>query len=62
MTQLFGQSDEVTTSVTDKDYIVEDRKDGKGFGVYALKHYASGELIALVDGEIITEPHLRSTF
>ena len=43
-----------------KDFVVEDRRDGKGLGVYALRSYARGERIAVVSGEIVGEPRLHT--
>jgi SET domain-containing protein len=43
-----------------RDYIVEDRGDGKGLGVYVLRSYAQGELIAVVSGEIVNEHRLHT--
>ena len=42
------------------DYIVEDRGDGRGNGVYAKRPFAEGELIAVVDGEIVGEHRLHT--
>ena len=44
----------------DIDYIVEDRGDGKGFGVYALRPFKQGELIATVHGEIVNNHRLHT--
>ena len=43
-----------------KDFIVEDRADGKGLGVYTLRPYLRGELVALVSGEIVAEHRLHT--
>jgi len=43
-----------------EDFVVEDRGDGKGLGVYALRPYRRGELIAVVTGEIIGEHRLHT--
>ena len=43
-----------------KDFVVEDRGDGKGLGVYALRRFRRGELIALVSGEIVGEHRLHT--
>jgi hypothetical protein len=40
--------------------MVEDRGDGKGLGVYTLRSYAEGELIAVVSGEIVGEHRLHT--
>ena len=42
------------------NFIVEDRGDGKGLGVYALRHFSAGELIAVVRGEIVGEHRLHT--
>ena len=42
------------------DFIVEDRGDGKGLGVYASRSFAVGELIAVVSGEIVDEHRLHT--
>jgi SET domain-containing protein len=42
------------------DYLVEDRGEGKGLGVYALRPYAAGERIALVSGQIVGEHRLHT--
>ena len=42
------------------DYIVEDRGDGRGLGVYALRTFVRGELIAKISGEIVSEHRLHS--
>ena len=42
------------------DYVVEDKKEGKGLGVYALRSFESGELIAVVEGEIVNEHRLHT--
>ena len=42
------------------DYIVEDRNNGKGLGVYAQRYFARGELIAVVSGEIVGEHRLHT--
>ena len=43
-----------------QDFVVEDRGDGKGLGVYTLRPYIRGELIAVVSGEIVDEHRLHS--
>jgi SET domain-containing protein len=43
-----------------RDFVVEDRGDGKGLGVYALRSYVRGELIAVVSGEIVGEHRLHT--
>jgi SET domain-containing protein len=43
-----------------KDFVIEDRGDGKGLGVYALRSYRRGELIAIVSGEIVGEHRLHT--
>lgn len=43
-----------------KDFVVEDRGDGKGLGVYALRSYRRGELIAVVSGEIVGKHRLHT--
>jgi SET domain-containing protein len=43
-----------------EDFVVEDRRDGKGLGVYALRPYARGELIAVVSGPIVGEHRLHT--
>ena len=43
-----------------QDFVVEDRGDGKGLGVYALRPYIRGELIAVVSGEIVVEHRLHT--
>ncbi len=43
-----------------KDFVVEDRGDGKGLGVYAMRPYVRGELIAVVSGEIVSEHRLHT--
>ena len=42
------------------DYVVEDRGDGKGLGVYAERSFTRGELIAVVNGEIVDEHRLHT--
>ena len=42
------------------DFIVEDHEDGKGLGVYALRPYVRGQLIAVVSGEIVGEHRLHT--
>lgn len=42
------------------DFVVEDRGDGKGLGVYALRSFVRGELIAVVDGEIVDQHRLHT--
>lgn len=42
------------------DYIVEDRGDGTGLGVYALRAFARGELIAEISGEVVSGPRLHT--
>ena len=42
------------------DYTVEDRKDGRGRGVYAERPFAGGELVAVVSGEIVGEHRLHT--
>ena len=44
----------------EKDFVVEDRGDGKGLGVYALRPFRRGELIAVVTGEIVAEHRLHT--
>jgi len=48
------------TAAMGKDFVVEDRGDGKGLGVYALQPYRRGELIAVITGEIIAEHRLHT--
>jgi SET domain-containing protein len=36
-----------------KDFVVEDRGDGKGLGVYALRPFRAGELLAVARGRIV---------
>jgi hypothetical protein len=43
-----------------QDYIVEDRGDGKGLGVYTLRTFVRDELIAVVRGEIVGEHRLHT--
>jgi hypothetical protein len=43
-----------------EDYALEDRGDGKGLGIYALRSYVRGELIAVVNGEIVAEQRLHT--
>ena len=43
-----------------KDFVVEDRGDGKELGVYTLRPYIRGELIAVVSGEIVYEHRLHT--
>jgi hypothetical protein len=43
-----------------QDYVVEDRGDGKGLGVYTLRPYSRGERIAMVSGEIVGEHRLHT--
>ena len=43
-----------------EDFVVEDRGDGKGLGVYALRSYRRGELIAVVSGEIVGKHRLHT--
>jgi SET domain-containing protein len=42
------------------DYIVEDRGDGRGRGVYAVRSFVKGEIIAVVSGEIVGEHRLHT--
>jgi SET domain-containing protein len=42
------------------DYVVEDRGDGRGRGVFAKKPFSGGELIAVVSGEIVGEHRLHT--
>ena len=51
---------QMKTKMGHKDFVVEDRSDGKGLGVYTRKSYVSGDLIAVLHGEVIAEPHLHS--
>jgi SET domain-containing protein len=44
----------------EKNFVIEDRGDGKGLGVFALRPYRRGELIAVVTGEIIGEHRLHT--
>ena len=44
-----------------QEFVVEDRGDGKGLGVYALRTYGRGERIAVVSGEIVGEHRLLHT-
>jgi hypothetical protein len=43
-----------------RDFVVEDRGDGKGLGVYTLRPYVRGELIAVASGEIVGEQRLHT--
>jgi SET domain-containing protein len=47
-------------NIVAQDFIVEDRGDGKGLGVYALRPYVRGELITVVSGEIVAEHRLHT--
>ncbi len=44
----------------EKDFVVEDRADGKELGVYSLKRYSKGDLITIVSGEIVPEHGLHT--
>ncbi len=46
--------------MNEKDFVVEDKGDGKEFGVYSLRDYSKGELITIVSGEIVDEPGLHT--
>jgi SET domain-containing protein len=43
-----------------KDFVVKDRGVGKGLGVYSLKAYSKGDLIANISGEIVNEHMLHT--
>ncbi len=43
-----------------KEFLIQDKGDGKEFGVYSMKDYSKGELIAVVSGEIVDEPRLHT--
>jgi SET domain-containing protein len=42
------------------DFVVEDRNDGRGVGVYALRRFVRGDLIARISGEIVFEHRLHT--
>ena len=48
------------TEAVEKDFIVQDRGDGKGMGVYSLCPYARGDLVAVLVGEIVAEHRLHT--
>lgn len=43
-----------------KNFVVEDRGVGKGLGVYSLRNWSKGELIAVIAGEIVNEHRLHT--
>lgn len=44
----------------EKEFVVEDRGDGKEFGVYSLRDWSRGELIKIVSGEVVDAPRLHT--